>query len=80
MRGYRNGRSCIVSCIATVAITLLSVAMATQCWLHGDIYRTSNHVDIDAGNKTFGLFTGCEYKRYGEFLNYKKRCFDGKFL
>ncbi|XP_057306332.1 uncharacterized protein LOC130644661 isoform X1 [Hydractinia symbiolongicarpus] len=76
MRAYRNGKYYGVSCLAMISITLLCVSMTSKNWLYSVLKRRSNNEEFFAGNKTFGLFRGCQYKRYGQFVNYRIRCFN----
>ena len=77
MTFYRNGFSFAISLLSTVAFVLMSVSLGSEHWVNSKLFRTSSINDFSAGNKSFGLFHGCEYKRSGKVENYNERCFDG---
>ena len=72
---YRNGLSCTVGFISTVSLVIITISLATEHWVHSEITRISNNNEFRAGNKSFGLFNGCEYKRSAEIESFKERCF-----
>ena len=72
---YRNGLSCTVGFISTVSLIIITISLATEHWVHSEITRISNNNEFRAGNKSFGLFNGCEYKRSAEIESFKERCF-----
>ena len=75
---YRRGVALASAILASCCFVLTVVSIATDSWVHGEIARSSNGRMFYAGNKTFGLFKGCENKRYGEYSSYRKRCFNSK--
>ena len=80
---YRHGVSLLTGVLAIVSAILLALAIGTTEWLRSDIIRIVKHGSngttetVDAGYKYFGMFRGCEEKKFGALFASRRRCFEG---